>query len=181
MEGFGKHVVVLALAAVVAGGAQAQSGKQGPRASVSVATVCSLNKAVPPTLDVELRVRDKSSGTAKAEVRQWSISALAKTDSGKWSALDQFAQAGETLSPGTAVPPTGLSIKRSFPLCSLPDNTRGLNAMATVVYGLQGGGGESRTVMNMCSDDPETFDVIEPSGVKLSANDLNDIAMLCPR
>jgi hypothetical protein len=179
MQGYGKHVVLLALAAVAVGGAQAQSGnKQGPRASVSVATVCSLNKAVPPTLDVELRVRDKSSGTAKAEVRQWSIAALAKTDSGKWSSLDQFAYASATPSPAPAAPTT---IKQSFSLCSLPDGTKGLNAMATVVYGLQGGAGENRTVMNMCSDDPETLDVVEPSGIKLSFNDLNDIAALCPR
>ncbi len=50
--------------------------------------------------------------------------------------------------------------------------------MATAVYGLQDGVGESRTVMNMCSDDPETLDV-EPSGIKLSATDIIEINQLC--
>lgn len=179
MQGFGKHVVVLALAAVAASGAQAQSGnKQGPRSSVSVDTVCSLNKAN-ATFNVELRVRDKSSKVLGATVSAYEVSALAKVQAGNWDNQYLLETKGNNVTPVT-VPPGGMvTIPVSFSLCTLDKNlnpivgsAKGLNAMAKTTYG-------NGTVLNMCSDDPNTLDVVEPSGIKLSANDINDLTNTC--
>ena len=178
MQGFGKHVVLLALAAVAVGGAQAQSGnKQGPRSSVSVDTVCSLNKAN-ATFNVELRVRDKSSKSLGATVSAYEVSALAKVAAGNWDNQQVFATLGQT-GTNVAVPAGGMvTIPVSFSLCTdkninpIVDGSKGLNASAKTSYG-------SGTVMNMCSDDPNTVDVVEPSGIKLSFNDINDIINTC--
>ena len=178
MQGFGKHVVLLALAAVAVGGAQAQSGnKQGPRSSVSVDTVCSLNKAN-ATFNVELRVRDKSSKSLGATVSAYEVSALAKVAAGNWDGQELLETKGQT-GISLAVAPAGMiTIPVSFSLCKdgtinpIVGSSKGLNAMAKTTYG-------NGTVVNMCSDDLNTLDVVEPSGVKLSFNDLNDITNAC--
>lgn len=171
-------VTLLATLATMSLAADAQNRK-GPRASVDVVTVCALNKAN-ATFDVELRVSDKTSGSATPIVTAYSISALAKTQTGNWESQEAFAvinKSGLT----QAVPAT---IKESFSLCSggaineIVGRSKGLNAMATTTY-MADETGESRTVMNMCSDDPATLDVIEPAGIKLTGNDLNDISNAC--
>ena len=172
---------LIAAAAVVAAlplAAQAGGNGKGPRASVSVDTVCSLNKNN-ATFNVELRVRDKSSGTASASVNAYDITALAKVATGNWEnqkALTPSISASGLVLP---VPPGGvLQIPVLFSLCKDkaidPDvaQAKGLNAAAKTTY-------NDGTVFNMCSDDPNTLDVVEPSGIKLTANDINDIDNAC--
>lgn len=181
MQGFGKHVVLLALAAVAVSGAQAQSGnKQGPRTSVSVDTVCSLNK-VNATFNVELRVRDKSSKLLGATVSGYEVSPLAKVATGNWKGDNQMVFTTPVKVDGvpqTVPPGSMITIPASFSLCENKDinpivgGSKGLNASSKTTY-------NDGTVMNMCSDDLNTLDVVEPAGIKLSASDINDIANVC--
>jgi len=181
MQGFGKHVVLLALAAVAVGGAQAQAGnKQGPRSSVSVDTVCSLDK-IKATFNVELRVRDRSSNNLGATVTAYEVTPLAKVGPGNWDNQQVFAPAVGATGTALSIASGGMiTITRdlSFSLCTdkninpIVGSSKGLNAMAKTTYG-------NGTVVNMCSDDPNTLDVVEPSGIKLSFNDINDITNAC--
>ena len=38
---------------------------------------------------------------------------------------------------------------------------------------------DQRTIMNKCSDDPETLDVVEPGGISLTPEDIELIAAAC--
>lgn len=164
-----------------ANGQALAAGGLGPRASVSVATVCSLDKTT-ANFSVELRVKDKTSGSAVPVVTEYSIAALAKTDAGNWSNQTKFSEVREQFaSPYRPVPTT---ISASFSLCTGKDinptifDAKGLNAMASTTYA-SSNGSDPRTVMNMCSDDLDTLDVVEPAGIKLTANDINDISNAC--
>ncbi len=73
-------VSTLALSlALLAGPASAV--KKGPRASVSVATVCAIDGS---NLEVEIRVTDKTSGDAVPVVTGYVAKAVAKTAPGNW-------------------------------------------------------------------------------------------------
>jgi hypothetical protein len=111
-------------------------------------------------------------------VSAYEVSALAKVAAGNWDGqevLDTKGQTGVSL----AIAPAGMiTIPVSFSLCKdgtinpIVGSSKGLNAMAKTTYG-------NGTVVNMCSDDLNTLDVVEPSGIKLSFNDLNDITNAC--
>ena len=169
----------LVVAAIPAG---AESNKKGPRASVSVATVCEHDYGA-TTLTVELRVRDKTSGNATPLVDDWKIDAsyLERGVPGnQWQLLDTVAETANK-----AVPVT---ITETFSLCAATGgirdellNARTLNGLATVTYGKvsESGVDDVRTVNNRCSDDPKTLNVIEPSGIKLSREEIDAIDVAC--
>ncbi|MDH3673102.1 MAG: hypothetical protein OES46_18390 [Gammaproteobacteria bacterium] len=180
-------IVLVVSLAVAAGPVSAK----GSRASVSAATVCALDTSV-PEFTVEIRVRDKTSGDAIARVAAWSITALAKTERGNWRNQTLFGSAskgGLNLPVPTRIGPV------PFSLC-VPDGSgvyhvinpiiaeaKGLNAMAETTYGRLNEDTmdveDQRTIMNMCSDDPFTEDVVEPSGIKLNAEDIANIEAAC--
>ncbi|MHC4088783.1 MAG: hypothetical protein ACYSVY_00620 [Planctomycetota bacterium] len=182
-------IVLVVSLAVGAGPVSAQPGKNGPRASVSAATVCAINGS---DFTVEIRVRDKTSGDAIARVAAWSITVLAKTERGNWGNQTRFGSASEG---GVNLPVPATIGPVPFSLC-VPDGSdvyhvinpiiaeaKGLNAMAETTYGRLNedtmGVEDQRTIMNMCSDDPFTEDVVEPSGIKLNAEDIANIEAAC--
>lgn len=155
---------------------------KGPRASVSVATVCSLDGT---DLTVELRIRDRSSGDVTPLLTAWSVDAsyLERGVPGnQWQPLTSDGQSGLQ----QAIPVT---IASTFSLCAAgggirPElaDARALNGLAEVTYGRDDGAGGVtglRTIRNRCSDDPETPDVIEPSGISLTPADVAQIDLLC--
>ena len=78
-----------------------------------------------------------------------------------------------------------------FPLCDLTgealnakamvkdavQDVRELNATSTINYGISGGDGETRTVTNRCTDNPDTLD--NEGGMKVDAVTLYLIGMAC--
>jgi hypothetical protein len=132
-------------------------GKKGPRASLSVATVCALDGDY---FTVTIRFYDKSSGSAAPVVTFWGIDALAKTETGNWSNQITF-DADSDIDPGNLD-----DIARTFDISGLPAGAKAVNASVTVTYDSDDPGGDLRTIENMCSDDPNTG-VVEPSGIKL--------------
>jgi len=171
-------LVALVLLITVAGAAQAK----GPRASVKVVTVCSLDGT---DLNVELRVRDVTSGNATPLVSAWNVDASYLERGVPGNQYQTLASAGES-GLQLAVPVTILS---SFSLCAESggirpelDDARTLNGLSSVTYGKDDGAGgvaDERTVSNRCSDDPETEDVIEPNGIPLSVADVAAIDAAC--
>lgn len=174
-------VVLVGLALLLTAGA-ADAGKKGPRASVSVATVCSLDGT---DLTVELRIRDKTSGDAIPLVSAWDIdfSYLERgTPGNNWQTFASDGQGGVQI----GVPVT---LSSTVSLCAAlggirPEliNARAVNGLAEVTYGKDDGAGgvsDERTISNRCSDDLSTEDVIEPSGIKLTAADLEAIDAAC--
>jgi len=151
--------------------APVSAAKQGPRASVSVATTCSLDGT---DFIVNVAVRDKTSGDAVAEVSAWEIRAVYKDRGAPGNTSYDFGSVSETGSE--SVP---FMVSRTFSLCDNGalrddlDEARALNAEVSVTYGPP-----SRTVNNRCSDDPTTGEV-EPAGIKLSPADLDAIDALC--
>ncbi len=182
----GAGVMALSLA-FLAGPADA-AGKKGPRASVAAATVCDV---VGSDLTVEIRARDKTSGDAVAVVSAWSIDALAKDDVGNWgnqAIIGNASASGLSTPVPTTIGPVAFSLcvadgLGGFVINPVVEGAKALNAMADTTYGRLNldtlAVEDQRTIMNMCSDDPETVDVVEPSGIKLSDADIADIAAAC--
>lgn len=145
---------------------------KGPRASVSVATTCSLDGT---DFTVNVAVRDKTSGDAVAEVSAWDITAVHRDRGEPGNASSPFGSA----SAGFLTEGVPFTVSRTFSLCdgdALRNDlteARALNAEVSVTYGPP-----SRTVNNRCSDDPTTEEV-EPAGIKLSPADLDAIDYLC--
>lgn len=162
-------------------------GKKGPRASATSATVCAVQGS---DFTVRLTLRDKTSGDAIPILTAWSIDALAKTGKGRWAQQEVFASAsagglGVPIPNGGGVPfllcvPDGLG---GFVINPVIEGAKGLNASTEVTYGRlntdTGAVEDQRTIMNMCSDDPATEDVVEPSGIALDPIDIADIAIAC--
>ena len=181
-----KTVAVAGVLAFMLAGQVSAKGKKGPRASVSAATVCDI---VDSDFTVEIRVRDKTSGNAIPRVTAWSITALAKTERGPWANQPDFGSESQT---GLRLPVPVEIGPIPFSLCVLNEfkeyvinpviaDAKGLNAMAEVTYGRADGDEvvDQRTIMNMCSDDPETLDIEEPSGIKLTPADIKAIKDAC--
>ena len=173
---------MLALALAGATGEASAEGKKGPRASVSVATVCDL---VDTDLVVDSKIRDKTSGDAIALVSVWKIKAsyLERGVRGnQWQTLMSDEQSGLQL-------PVPVMVGSKFSLCAAGggirselENARALNGLATITYGKDdgyGGVADERTINNRCSDDPQTLDVVEPSGIKLTRSDIAAIDAAC--
>ena len=156
--------------------APASAAKKGPRASLSAATVCELDGA---DLNVTIRLTDKTSGSGEALLTSYDINGLAKTVPGKWvDDRDTFATKSSVFTPATDV----RSHTESFNLCGLDlDSVKGLNASASISYRLNGGAinDETRTITNMCSDDPATIDLVEPAGIKLTSELIANIEAKC--
>ena len=153
--------------------APVSAGKKGPRASVSVATTCALNGT---SLDVTVNVRNKTSGDAVAVVDAWAIVAVYKNRGNRGNTTTPFDgdSSAENITVGE-----GATIERSFDLCAslgaLPTDLRAISANTSVTYGKDDGADgvtDTRTIMNSCSDDPETEDVIEPAGIKVNYDEL---------
>jgi len=181
-----------AVALLVASGASnaAPGNGQGPRGSVAAATVCQVDGS---DFLVEIRVRDKTSGSATAAVAAWSASAIYK-DTGNWNNASVLAT--NSASSLTLAVPTTIAAG-AFSLCSPafdssgqivgyeinPDiaGAKGLNVNATVTYGTLSGTSvnDQRTIMNSCSDDLDTLDVVEPEGIKLTWDVLVAISDAC--
>ena len=145
---------------------------KGPRASVSVATTCSLDGT---DFTVNVAVMDKTSGDAVAKVSAWGIAAVHRDRGEPGNASSTFGSASASfLTEG--VP---FTVSHTFSLCNGDalrndlTEARALNAEVSVTYGPP-----SRTVNNRCSDDPTTVEV-EPAGIKLSPADLEAINALC--
>lgn len=167
--------------------ASAQPGKMGPRAGASAATVCAIEGS---DFTVEIRVRDKTSGDAIPQVTAWSIDALAKTGTGNWDNQEKFADSslgGLSLAMPATIGPERFSLCVNaggyYIIDPVIAAAKGLNAMAATTYGRLNQDKlvveDQRTIMNMCSDDPETLDVVEPSGIKLTPEDIELIAAAC--
>jgi len=197
-----RHLTVAALAVSLALGAGQVSAQrslfkqfgsgQGPRASVSAATVCAIDGS---DFIVEIRVRDRTSGEAIPRVAAWSVDALAKTGRGNWDNQEKFAGtslSGLSLPVPTTIGPVSFSlcvlqppsgVYQYYAINPLVEEAKGLNAMAATTYGRLNQDTwaveDQRTIMNMCSDDPETLDVVEPSGIKLTPQDIELIAAAC--
>lgn len=149
--------------------------KKGPRASLSVATTCALNGT---NFDVTVNVRDKTSGDADAVVDFYSITPVYKNRANRGNTTTPIDDLGLSSDTNTPVN-SGLTITQTFPLCDslgdLPSDLRSINAEVSVSYGKDDGAGgiaDTRTIMNRCSDDPETEDVIEPAGIKVNYDEL---------
>lgn len=160
--------------------APVSAGKKGPRASVSVATTCALN-GTRTRLDVTVNVRDKTSGDAVAVVDAWAIDAVYKNRGTRGNTTTPFD--GDSSSAVNITVGEGVMIERSFDLCAalvatppLPTDLRAISANTSVTYGKEDDGADgvtdTRTIMNSCSDDPETEDVIEPAGIKVNYDEL---------
>lgn len=183
---FGWSVILLVI--LLASQPLLAQGKKGPRASASAATVCDV---VGSDFVVEVRVRDKTSGTAIPVLAAWNIDALYKSGRGPWANQTVFASSSDS-GLTTPIPTTIGPI--AFDLC-IPDGlggfvinpqiagAQGLNASADTTYGNlntdTGAVEDQRTIMNMCSDDLVTEDVIEPSGIKLTGDVLDAISNAC--
>ena len=168
------------------------ANNMGPRASVSAATVCAIDGS---DFTVEIRVYDKTSGDAIARVTEWSIDALAKIGPGNWDNQEKFAGAsmsGLSLPVPTTIGPVSFSLcvlqppsgaYQYYAINPVVEEAKGLNAMAATTYGRLNQDTwvveDQRTIMNMCSDDTETLDVVEPSGIKLTSQDIELIAAAC--
>lgn len=168
---------IISLALAVAAGPASAAGKgKGPRASLAAATVCDV---VGSDLEVTIRLTDKTSGSGEAVVTGYTIDALAKTKKGRWD-IDRDAYGDAVSGGGEGVNDDG-NIETTFDLCDLDGSEKGLNAAASITYRLGDGSinSESRTIYNMCSDDPSTEEV-EPAGIKLTSEILAGIDANCP-
>ena len=157
--------------------APVSAAKQGPRASLSAATVCDISRDVNGIIDskdfnVTIRLTDKTSGQGFPVVILWSVDALAKTGRGNWDSQVMFGSAD-------GGPEGDLSdiVVGPFNLCLVHD-AKAVNAAASITYDKDSSGNDLRTIDNMCSDDPTTEEV-EPAGIKLSPADLDAISILC--
>ncbi len=152
--------LLVALLLVVASVAQA---RKGPRASVGSATQCALDlEGGGAFLVVTTTLNDKSSGDAAAELRGGTIAGTYKAIGSRGNANTQFDSdnAGDLVTVPQDIG-TSLVIMTQFDVCGVFEDARELNGKATIDYGTSGGGGQTRTVMNRCSDDPDTEDVWE--------------------
>lgn len=111
----------------------------GPRASISVATVCELDGT---DLKVELRIRDKTSGDAIPVVTAWNIDASYLERGIPGNDWQTFANDGKSgLQQGVPV-----TITSTFSLCAAGGgirsdlaHARALNALVDVTFGKDDG------------------------------------------
>ncbi len=175
-------VCAVAVLAVAAGPADANGKGKGPRASIASSTQCALDDGM---LVVTTTLSNKSSGGKVAEVRGGMITSTTKPANLRGNARVDLltADIADLVTLPADVDPT-LVLTAEFDLCNgaggvkpAVDTARELNATASVSYGLSGGDGETRTVTNRCTDDPDTLDVNE-GGIKV-ADVIDDIAAAC--
>jgi len=178
---------ILALAVVAQANAQGQG--PGPRASVASTTECALPRndagALTGMLEVTTTLTNRTSG-ASAEVRDGTIAATYKEKTARGNASETLGSApiDDLIDLPTEVDPElGLAITAEFDLCDGAggvldevENARELNGKSTVEYGLSGGGGNTRTVENRCTDDPDTSE--NEGGIRV-ADFIGEIQAAC--
>ncbi|MDH3279867.1 MAG: hypothetical protein OEQ18_01910 [Gammaproteobacteria bacterium] len=155
---------------------------KGPRPSVSVATVCSVNPAT-AELVVKTTVRDKSSGGVIPGVSEVALTAVQK---GTRDSRVDFAWSTASFDPAIdGEVNSEFMHDDSFSLCELRGDdlaaVKALNATAEVTYqDSDDPDPETRTytVTNHCSDDPDTA-AVEPSGIKVDDALRDAIAQAC--
>lgn len=136
-------------------------------------------------LVVETTLANKSSGDVIPEVREGQIEGTYKPKNQRGNVNISFDSTpiGDLVMLPADVDPE-LMITAEFPLCE--DGTvrpevvvaRELNGKSRVLYGISDGDGETRVVINRCSDDPHTLDVNE-GGIKVDADTFDMIREAC--
>ena len=171
-------VLGLSLAMITA---PVSAARKGPRASVSSSTTCSIEYNGAATLVVTTILENKSSGNKVPEVRENSML--------EGTYKDLPGPAFELLGTVLVLPvpqdvnPT-LTLMAEFPLCDAEGvreevaGARELNGLATIYYGLSGDIGETRTVVNRCTD-PDPYDGVDEGGGIKVADVIADIEAAC--
>ncbi len=161
--------------------APASAAGKGPRASVSSSTTCSLDFNGGASLVVTTTLENKSSGATVPEVRDGSmLEGTYKVGPGQ-----AFGYLGTVMVEPVPqdVYPT-LTLSAEFPLCEAGvvrvevARARELNGLATINYGISGGDGETRTVVNRCTD-PDPYDGVDEGGGIRVADVIADIEAAC--
>ena len=173
--------VVLAVSLALGAGQVSAAGKgKGPRASVLSETECELQLgASSANLVIETTLTNKSSGDVMSELRDGSkIDGTFKKKSVRGKVSFDLDASPEYIVPQ----PVGLmdQVSASFDLCAEEHNVseaRELNGRATMMYGIDGGDGETREVVNRCSDNPDTEE--DEGGIKVTNATFNAIATAC--
>jgi hypothetical protein len=169
-------VAIATIALAVAAGQASAQGKKGPRASVASSTACSYEDGM---LTITTTVTNKSSGERIAEVREGSIQPTYKPKDSRGNVFSDLGDAFPFAVP-VEVDMDPVTFTAEVDLCdadifALVEQARALNAAATVRYGLEDGEGETRTVTNQCSADPDTG---EGGAIKV-ADVIDDILATC--
>lgn len=173
--------VALAVSLALGVGQVSAMGKgKGPRASVHSATECELQLGdYHANLVIETTLTNKSSGDVIAELRDGSkIDGTFKKKSVRGKVFFDLDASPEYIVPQ----PVGseVQVSASFDLCAEEYNVseaRELNGRATMKYGIEGVDGETREVVNRCTDDPETDD--NEGGIKVTRATFNAIKKAC--
>ncbi|MDH3315804.1 MAG: hypothetical protein OER43_08575 [Gammaproteobacteria bacterium] len=160
---------VFALGVVALTTAPADAQRKGPRASLASSTHCALDLdfvdpdtlTLSPSLVVTTTLSNKSSGETIPEVRDGSmIQGTYKEKTSRGRAFEILGTVPVEPTPQDVDPE--LTLTAEFSLCAGQDvreevaGSRELNGLSTILYGISGGGGATRTVTNRCTDDPDT-------------------------
>jgi len=174
--------VAAVLALVLAGHISEAKGPKGkgPRASLLSSTECALDLDT-AELVITTTLTNKSSGPTIPELRDGS------NIEGTYKKQD--VRGNKSFSLGTefiaGLPQDinpDLEVSATFDLCD-PDTfdkvaeARELNGTATMFYGISGGSEDSRTVMNRCTDNPDTEEF--EGGIKVDDATFESIAEAC--
>ncbi|MDH3378512.1 MAG: hypothetical protein OEQ39_16350 [Gammaproteobacteria bacterium] len=185
-SGAGKGAAICACAVALALASQiSAAGGKGPRASIASSTQC---KVVDGALVVTTTATNQSSGGKSAEVRSpTSITGTTKPANQRGNVTADLATVSDIDLKGIDSLPAAvkseLGFSATFDLCNGKGGvinkvaeSRELSGKATVSYGLLDEGGETRDVMNRCTDDPETLQ--NEGGIK-TADVIGDIEAFC--
>jgi len=144
--------------------ADSTGNKQGPQASVGVATRCMLDGD--GSLTVNVIVEDK--GSVAAFVTDINIDPVYKTAEHKGKHTSSYDL--DDGCPADTLVGGGYTCTRTFDLCDdIPLELRAINADVIVTYGTNADGG--KTVSNRCTDDPDTFPDYE-GGININSEEL---------
>jgi hypothetical protein len=160
--------VALITAPVSAG---STGNKQGPQASIDVATRCMLD--INGTLTVNVIVQDK--GSVDAVVSAIEIVPVYKGET-KGNNTDPYYtdEDGNPISGGCTGDVTvgsGYTCTDTFNLCdNIPQKLRAINTDVTIKYGTSDKP-DGKTVSNHCTDDPDTFPDFE-GGININYEEL---------
>ena len=156
---------------------------RGPRASLLSETECALFVDAANSvadLIITTTLTNKSSGDTVAEVRDGTqIQGTFKKQAVRGRAFFPLDAAPVPI-PEQDVVDTVMETA-TFDLCAEQGNVtiaREFNGEVTVVYGISGGVGPDRDVVNRCTDDPETEGVNE-GGIKVDDATFSAIAGAC--
>jgi hypothetical protein len=158
----------------------AERGKKGPRASLHSSTTCELDLNDGASLLITTTLTNKSSGVIIPELRVGSSIQGTYKEQGVPGNVSEDLNDPADIGGLPQDVNSQLVVSATYDLCELLDdlaNARELNGTATMFYGISGGGGETRIIVNRCTDDPGTWDVNE-GGIKV-AEVIDDIIAAC--